>query len=89
MKSLETLEQENQHRNIPSKQPTELTGYLETFDRPWGKEKQEREYKLRCEYCNEWKWDWLITIDDSIIAKFICEDCLCNNRKKQDTERER
>lgn len=53
-----------------------LTGYLETFGQRYGKMDENIEYRLKCDYCKEWKQEHLITIDDSLIARLICEDCL-------------
>ena len=60
----------------------EATGYLDTFVQRHGKMDEGSEHKLKCDYCNEWKREELITIDDSKVAKFICEDCLSKKQEK-------
>ena len=57
-------------------------GYLDAFEQRHGKGRQDQEYKLRCDNCDQWKWDRLITIDDSTVAKFICEDCISESKRK-------
>ena len=31
--------------------------------------------KSQCAYCGKWKDDWEITIDDSTVARYVCEEC--------------
>ena len=66
--------------NQSVREALELAGYLEAFEQRHGTGEQDQEYKLQCAYCSEWKWDWLITIDDSIVARYICEDCLASSK---------
>lgn len=66
--------------NQSIREALELAGYLEAFEQRHGRERQDLEYKLKCDYCDEWKWDHLITIDNSTVARFICEDCLANSK---------
>ncbi len=57
-------------------------GYLDPFKQRHGKINEDSEHKLQCDNCNQWKWEHLITIDDSKVAKFICEDCLSNKKNE-------
>ena len=61
-----------------------LEGYLDAFERQHGKSEEGLEHKLKCDHCDQWKWECLITIDESKVAMLICEECLS---KKQDTKR--
>lgn len=36
---------------------------------------------LKCDYCKEFKKSEEITLDDSLIGKLICEDCLKMRRQ--------
>lgn len=67
--------------NQSVREALELAGYLEAFEQRHGAGEQDQEYKLQCAYCDEWKWDHLITIDNSTVARFICEDCLSMKKK--------
>ena len=62
--------------NPAMKGALEASGYLEAFEQRHGKKDEGSEHKLKCDYCSQWKWDYLITIDDSKVARFICEECL-------------
>ncbi len=59
-----------------------LEGYLDAFEQRHGKMEEDMGYKLKCGHCNEWKWEELITIDDSKVARLICEDCLSKKQEK-------
>ena len=59
-----------------------LEGYLDAFEQRHGKMDEGSEHKLKCDYCNQWKWEHLITIDDSKVARFICEDCFSKKQEK-------
>lgn len=37
---------------------------------------EDTQYKERCEYCKEHKDYWKVRLDDSKLAKNICEDCI-------------
>ncbi len=70
-------------RDNPSvRRALKLDGCLEAFKQRHGKMDEGSEHKLKCDYCNEWKWEELITIDDSKVTKFICEDCLSNKKNE-------
>lgn len=45
------------------------------------KAEKDMQDKLQCHYCQGWKWEWLITIDDSKVARLICEDCLSEDER--------
>jgi len=69
------------NHNPMMRRALKLEGYLDAFKQRHGKMDKDIEYKLKCAQCKEWKWDHLITIDDSKVARLICEDCLS---KKQE-----
>jgi transcriptional regulator with XRE-family HTH domain len=46
-------------------------------------------YKTLCAYCGKWKWDWTVSVDDSLVAKYICEDCIEDDRGYTRTRRPR
>lgn len=70
------------NHNPVMRKALKLGGYLDPFEQRHGKMDEGSEHKLKCDYCNEWKWEELITIDDSKLAKFICEDCLSNKKNE-------
>jgi len=70
------------YSNPAMKGALEASGYLEAFEQRHGKKDANSEHKLKCDYCNQWKWEELITIDDSKVAKFICEDCLSDKKNE-------
>ena len=70
-------------RDNPSMRTTlKLDGYLDVFEQRHGKMEEDMGYKLKCGHCNEWKWEQQITIDDSKVARLICEDCLSKKQEK-------
>ncbi len=70
-------------RDNPSmRRALKLEGYLDAFEQRHGKMEEDMRYKLKCGHCNEWKWEQHITIDDSKIARLICEDCLSKKQEK-------
>jgi len=70
-------------RDNPSMRTTlKLEGYLDAFEQRHGKMEEDMGYKLKCGQCNDWKWEQQITIDDSKVARLICEDCLSKNQER-------
>ncbi len=70
-------------RDNPSMRTTlKLEGYLDAFEQRHGKMEEDMGYKLKCGHCNDWKWEQQITIDDSKVARLICEDCLSKRKNE-------
>ncbi len=70
-------------RDNPSVRTTlKLEGYLDAFEQRHGKIEEDMGNKLKCGHCNEWKREQQITIDDSKVARLICEDCLSNHKNE-------
>jgi len=70
-------------RDNPSMRTTlKLDGYLDALEQRHGNMEEDMGYKLKCGHCNEWKWEQQITIDDSKLARLICEDCLSKKQEK-------
>lgn len=69
------------YSNPAMKGALEASGYLEAFEQRHGKIREDSERMLKCDYCNQWKWEHLITVDDSKVARQICEDCLSKKQK--------
>ncbi len=67
--------------NAVMREELKLEGYLDAFEQRHGKMDEGSEHKLKCAYCNQWKWEYLITIDGSKVARLICEDCLSKNKR--------
>ncbi len=70
------------NHNPMMRRTLKLDGCLEAFEQRHGKMDEGSEHKLKCDYCNEWKWEKQITIDDSKVARLICEDCLSKKQEK-------
>ena len=62
----------------------EVAGYLDTFEQRHGKSEEGLEHKFKCEHCDKWKYEWQITIDNSKVARQICENCLSNHKKQNE-----
>ncbi len=71
------------NHNPVMRKALKLDDCLEAFEQRNGKVDETSEHKLKCDNCNQWKWEELITIDDSKVAKFICEDCLSNKKNER------
>lgn len=62
----------------------ETAGCLERFSELYGNEQEDQLLgKEKCPVCRELKESWDMTVDDSLIAKRICEDCYSESPKKK------
>jgi transcription elongation factor Elf1 len=68
------------NHNPVMRKALKLEGQIDAFEQRHGKMDEASEHRLRCDYCNQWKWEHLITIDNSKVARLICEDCLLNTK---------
>ncbi len=69
--------------NPAMRRALKLAEYLDAFEQRHGKADEEIKYKLQCQYCKEWKDEWEITLDDSLVKRLICEDCLSKQQENK------
>lgn len=69
--------------NSVMRRALEVAGYLDAFEQKHGKIDEDLEHKHKCEHCDQWKWEWQLTIDESKVAMLICEGCLSKKKDKK------
>lgn len=66
--------------NLAIKKALKVAGYLEEYEKRFGADQSEG--KTKCYVCGEFKDDWDMTIDNSLVAKSICESCLLKSKSE-------
>jgi len=71
--------------NSAIKKALKVAGYLEEYERRFGDDQSEG--KTKCYVCGEFEDDWDMIIDDSLVAKRICEDCFSKKQKENKNQK--
>ena len=66
-----------------------LERLLEKFEQRYGSSEEETGHKLKCYLCGQWKEDWEVTIDESKVTGFICEECLSSRKNRKNKRKEK